>query len=451
MKKILILLILILNSSLFFAQDKKLIDKVIAQVGSELILLSDMETEYNYMKSMNQAAGEDAKCMILEQIMAQKLLIDQAKIDSIEVSDDQIDGQLDLRMDAILRQMGGDEDLFKQYYGKTVAEMKQVYRDDVKNKLLAESMQQQLMNNINITPTEVVDFYNSIPADSLPYFNSEVEISQIIVAPQINETEKKKAHDKAIEIKEKINKGEDFEELAKQFSDDPGSAAKGGDLGWVKRGSLVPKFEAVAYGLKKNEISDIVETEFGFHIIQLLERRGNNIHSRHILIKPKLTTEDLNKAKETLDSVRSLLVADSLSFEVAVKKFSDPKSMSFNNNGRMTNPVTQTTFFEMKDLPPDIYFAIESLKPNDITETLETTSETGDTRYQLIKIITKTEPHRANLKEDYSRIQNFAKAGKKNEYINNWIEGKIKSTYIKVDDEYHVCPNMKKWLDVDNL
>ncbi len=451
MKKIVILFfVLIFAAGNVAAQNKKLIDKVIAQVGSELILLSDLETEYNYLKSMNQASGDETKCMILEQIMAQKLLIDQAKLDSIEVSDDQIDGQLSLRMDAILRQMGGDEELFKQYYGKSVAEMKEIYREDIKNKLMAESMQQSLLDNINVTPSEVVEFFNSIPKDSLPYFNSEVELAQIIIAPEISEKEKQRAYETAKDIKARLDKGEDFSALAKKYSEDPGSAQNNGDLGWVKRGTFVPKFEAAAYGLKKGETSGIVETEFGYHIIQLLERRGNSIHARHILIKPDITLDDLNKAKAKLDSVRTLIVSDSMKFETAVKKFSDKKSMSYNNNGRMTNPATQTTFYEMKDLPPDIYFAIEGLKPGDITSVMETTNEAGETRFQIIKVLTKTEPHRANLKEDYSRIQNFAKASKKNEYINNWVEKKIKTTYIKIDDKYKKCPNINKWLKNNN-
>ena len=447
MTKIKILILTLLISSTMVAQKKILIDKIIAQVGSEIILLSDVETEYNYLKAMHKDVNDATKCMILEQIMAQKLLIDQAKLDSIKVSDDQIQAQLDLRMDAILRQMNGDEELFKQYYGKTVEEMKAIYREDIKNKILAERMQQALLDKIHITPSEVIEFYNSIPKDSLPYYNSEVELAQIIIAPEVNEKEKQKALKLAKEIKEKLDAGEDFAELAKKYSADPGSAAKGGDLGWVKRGTFVPKFEAVAYGLKKNEISDVVETQFGYHIIQLLERRGNNIHVRHILIKPVLTTEDLNRAKAKLDSIRQLIIDKKMTFEEAVKKFSDKKALSYNNNGRMTNPVTQTTFFEMKDLPPDIYFAIEGLKPGDITDVMETTDQAGETRFQIIKVLTKTEPHRANLKQDYSKLKEYAKASKKNEYINKWIAQKIKDTYIKIDDRFKKCPNIKKWLE----
>ena len=452
LKYSLLISVFLVNSDFSFGQEKILIDKIIAQVGSEIILMSDVETEYNYFKSQNQTVDDDTKCMILEQIMAQKLLINQARLDSIEVPEDQVESQLDLRMEGVLRKMGGDEVLFKQYYGKSVAEMKDIYRDDIRNNLLAESMQQNLIDDINITPSEVTDFFNKIPADSLPYFNSEVELAQIITAPQINETEKQLALEKIKNIKSQLDNGEPFENLSKKYSDDPGSSSKGGDLGWVKRGTFVPKFEAIAYTLKKNEISDIVETEYGYHIIQLLERRGNTIHTRHILVKPRISGEDQKLAEKKLDSIRTLIISDSMSFEYAVKKFSDPKSMSYSNNGRMTNPASQTTFFQMNELQPDVYFSIENLKEGSMTEVMETTNEMGEVRYQIIKLMTKTEPHRANMTQDYSRIQSYAKNSKKNEYINKWVENKIKTIYMRVDDEYNVsCPNIKKWLELNNM
>jgi peptidyl-prolyl cis-trans isomerase SurA len=441
---------LLFLSQISFGQDKKLVDKIIAQVGAEIVLLSDVETEFQYYKAQNTSSDANAKCMILEQILAQKLLIDQARLDSIEVPEDQVENQLDLRMEGVLKKMGGDEVLFQQYYGKSVSEMKNIYRDDIHNSIMAEMMQDKLMQDINITPTEVYDFFNNIPADSLPYFNSEVEISQILLAPQINETEKGKAFEKIKNIKNQLENGEPFENLAKKYSDDPGSGAKGGDLGWVKRGTFVPKFEAAAYTLKKNEISDIIESEYGFHIIQLLERRGNTIHTRHILVKPSITTEDLKYAEKKLDSIRTLVLKDSIKFEDAVKKFSDPKSMSFSNNGRMTNPASQTTFFQMNELQPDVYFAIESLREGEMTNVMETNNEMGETRYQLIKLNTKTNPHRANLKQDYSKIQNYAKNSKKNEYINNWVENKIKNVYMHIENSYsQSCPNIIKWLELN--
>lgn len=444
-------LFIMMIGSAGFSQEKVLIDKVVAQVGGEIILLSDVETEFQFYKSQNKNVEDNAKCLILEQIMAQKLLISQAKIDSIEVSDDMVENQLEMRMQGVLRRMGGDEDLFRQYYGKTVAEMKAIYRDDIRNNLLAEMMQQTLIDKIDITPSEVIDFFNNIPADSLPYFNSEVEISQIIIAPEISETERNKAYEKIRDIKSRLENGDPFEDLAKRFSDDPGSAARGGNLGWVQRGNFVPRFEATAYTMKKGEISDIVETEYGFHIIQLLERRGNTINTRHILIKPSITTEDMRRAENKLDSIRNLILNDSISFEEAVKEFSDPKSPSYSNNGRMTNPVNQTTFFEMNELQPDIYFSIERLKEGEISEVMETINEMGETRFQILKLLTKTEPHRANLSQDYSKIQMFAKNSKKNEYINKWVENKIKSAYIFVDPKFREsCLNISQWFEFAN-
>lgn len=441
---------LLLISNFSYGQDKKLVDKIIAQVGSEIVLLSDVETEFQYYKAQNTTVDPNAKCMILEQILAQKLLIDQAKLDSIEVPEDQVENQLDLRMEGVLKKMGGDEVLFQQYYGKSVSEMKNIYRDDIHNNIMAEMMQDKLMQDINITPTEVYDFFNNIPADSLPYFNSEVEISQILLAPQVNETEKNKAFEKIKNLKNQLENGEPFENLAKKYSDDPGSGSKGGDLGWVKRGTFVPKFEAAAYTLKKNEISDIVESEYGYHIIQLLERRGNTIHTRHILVKPSITNDDMKYAEKKLDSIRTLILKDSLKFEDAVKKFSDPKSMSFSNNGRMTNPASQTTFFQMNELQPDVYFAIESLKEGEMTNVMETNNDMGEVRYQIIKLNTKTNPHRANLRQDYSKIQSYAKNSKKNEYINKWVENKIKNVYMNIDTTYsQSCPNIMKWLELN--
>ena len=441
---------LFLISNFSYGQDKKLVDKIIAQVGSEIVLLSDVETEFQYYKAQNTTVDPNAKCMILEQILAQKLLIDQAKLDSIEVPEDQVENQLDLRMEGVLKKMGGDEVLFQQYYGKSVSEMKNIYRDDIHNNIMAEMMQDKLMQDINITPTEVYDFFNNIPADSLPYFNSEVEISQILLAPQVNETEKNKAFEKIKNLKNQLENGEPFENLAKKYSDDPGSGSKGGDLGWVKRGTFVPKFEAAAYTLKKNEISDIIESEYGYHIIQLLERRGNTIHTRHILVKPSITNDDMKYAEKKLDSIRTLILKDSMKFEDAVKKFSDPKSMSFSNNGRMTNPASQTTFFQMNELQPDVYFAIESLKEGEMTNVMETNNDMGEVRYQIIKLNTKTNPHRANLRQDYSKIQSYAKNSKKNEYINKWVENKIKNVYMNIDTTYsQSCPNIMKWLELN--
>lgn len=419
-------------------------------MGSEFILLSEVEEEYAYAKSINSSSPPEDKCSILEKIIAQKLIIYQAKLDSIEVSDEEVEAQLQLRFDAILRQMNGDEEFFKSYYGATVNEMKERYRDDQKQKILAERMQYKLIESIDITPKEVREFYKSIPIDSLPYFNAQVELSEIVVKPEVNDTERKKALEFIIEIRNKIiNEEESFEVMAKKYSKDPGSASKGGDLGYAKRGTYVPEFEGAAYSLDEGEISEPVETEFGFHILQMLDRKGNSIKVRHILIVPEITKDDEIRARNKLDSIRNLILADSISFEQAVKKFSDKKTPSYSNNGRLRNPSSGSNLFEITELDPDTYFAIEPLKPGELTEVMEVKGFGNEKKYRILKLISKSKPHKANLNEDYDKISYFAKESKRSQYFNDWLQKKIESTFIEVYPVFGNCPTLERWLRIE--
>ncbi len=427
-----------------YAQDL-LIDKVIARVGSEQILLSEIEEEFSYYKSKDPSVSEDMKCALLESMIEQKLVIYHAKIDSVEVSDEEVELQLDFRFESVLRQMNGDEAFFEDYYGASIEEMKNRYRDDQRHKLLAEKMQYELLADIDITPKEVEIFYNSIPRDSLPYFKSEMEISEIIMVPKVNETERQKALDKITELYEKVVSGQEkFDEIAAKYSQDPGSAVKGGDLGFARRGVFVEEFEATVFSLAKNEISDIIETEFGFHFIQLLERRGNSVRARHVLIKPEITATDLNLTKTTLDSVRTLVASDSLTFIQAVKKHSLPQLPSYSNNGRVKNPNTNNTFFSANDLDPDTYFVVIDLKVGEISKPMEIKMPDGQKAYRLVQLNSTTKPHRANLNEDYDKISNFAKENKKNEHYMKWIRDKKAKTFISIDDLYAHCANKLK-------
>lgn len=429
------------------AQESLIIDKVIAKVGGEFILLSDVEGQYSYIKQNNPEVGEEAKCQILEGIIAQKLMVYQAKLDSLNVTDAEIESQLDYRFQNVLQQMNGDEDFFKEYYGASVEEMKNRMRDDQKEQILAERMQRGLITDVKITPAEVKTFYESIPLDSLPLLNAEVEVGELILKPKVNEQERMKSINLAKDLRKRIlEDGEDFAELAKKYSQDPGSGAKGGDLGFAKRGTFVPEFEATAYLLEKNEISEPIETNFGTHIIQLIERRGNLIHCRHILIRPEITPADLEKTKNLIDSIKILVQSDSLSFEAAVKKYGFEEAQSYHNNGRLKNPATGNNFFETADLTPEIYFATEELEVGQISESIEFSSPTGETMYRIVQLQSKTRPHRASLKEDYSRIQNFAKESKKNIYLSEWLAKKYKETYITVDPLYGSCPALADWI-----
>ncbi|HMT54621.1 MAG TPA: peptidylprolyl isomerase [Saprospiraceae bacterium] len=435
-----IILVVCFMTCFVFQGYTQLVDKVIAKVGSEYILLSEIEEEFAYAKSKDPGVSDDIKCVILDNMIAQKLVIYHAKIDSVEITDAEVETQLDYRFESVLRQMNGDEAFFEEYYGASVAEMKERYRDDQKHKILAEKMQHKLISEIEITPKEVEKFFKNVPSDSLPYFKSEMEISEIVSLPLVNDVERQKALDKIKILREKVVNGtETFADIATKNSQDPGSAARGGDLGFAKRGVYVPEFEATVFSLAKDEISDIIETEFGYHFIQLIERRGNSVRARHVLIKPEITQADLDKTKVLLDSVRQLITIDSLSFENAVKKYSVKSVPSYANGGRVKNQNSNNTFFAADDLDPDTYFAIYDLKPGAISKPMLITMPDGKKAYRLIQLNSTSKPHKANLKEDFDKISNFAKESKKNEYFLNWLKTKRTETYIYTDPLFSYC------------
>lgn len=428
-----------------YTQAQQLVDKVVGQVGSEYILLSDVEKQFSYLMETQGAISDEERCNVLEGLMAQKIMIDQAKLDSIVVGEAEVSQQLDFRIESILRQMNGDTEFFEEYYGQTVAEVKDWMRVNMREMLLSDRMRASLFEGITITPSETKTFFNQINPDSLPYFNAEVEVAEIVLVPEVNEEERQKALDVANQVYQELIDGGDFAALAKKYSADPGSKRVGGDLGWQSRGTFVPEFEAVAYSLSKEEISEPVESPFGFHIIQLMERRGNTVNSRHILFKPNITYDDLELTKQKLIDIKNEIEIDSITFQKAIKKYSSEDEESFNNNGRLVNPANGTTFFETGDLPPDIYFEIEGLKEGDITDPIEYTNAQGETQYRIIKLLSRTRPHKANLKEDYSKIQFFAKENKKNEYFSKWVEEKAQNTYVQIDERFRSCPNLEFW------
>lgn len=430
------------------AYGQKVVDKIVAKVGGEIVLLSEFEEQYNYALSAQPEIGEEERCKILESVIAQNLLVHQAKLDSIVVTSEEVEDQLNFKVERILQQMNGDEKFFEDYYGENILQVKDRMRNDLTNQIMAQRMQMQLLNEVRITPKEIKSFFDGIPTDSLPFLDAEVELAEIVIKPTVNEVEKTKARLKLLEIREKIvNESETFETLAKRFSSDLGSGSKGGDLGFVKRGVFVPEFEAVAFGLKKGELSEVVESEFGFHIIELIERRGNLIHTKHILIKPELTASDYELAQAKLEEIRNKVVNDSLEFKKAVRKYSDESSDSYADNGRIKNYQTGNNFFAMGALDPDIYFAISDLNEGDISEIIEFTDVKGEKKFRFVKLLTKTKPHRASMKDDYAKIEQFAKESKKNTYFNNWIQEKLQETFIDIDPAYMDCDNLKLWMN----
>ena len=425
-----------------------IIDKVISKVGGELVLLSELEEQFAYAASQKEGGiPPEAKCVILEQILAQKLLLNQSRLDSIEVSDDEVETQMSARFDRILQMMGGDVTQFESFYGQSIPQAQETMRGELKNQLLTERMRSQVLNSINVTPSEVKAFFARIPKDSLPYFSSEVEVREIVMKPEVNEEQDRLAREKLENLRKRvIEGGEDFADLARKFSDDPGSARLGGDLGMTKRGSFVPEFEAAAYNLEAKGFSKVIKSEFGYHFIQLLERRGNSIYTRHILIKPEITEADLELTVQRLDSVRMLVASDSITFSIAVKRYSNDKVQSYNNDGLLVNPQSNNAIFEQGDLDTDIYFTIDSMEVGDISAPFMYLDPRGEQLFRIVMLQSRTDPHVASLATDYSKIQQAAVNEKKSEYITSWVDERVDATFIDIDKEYMGCPSLGKWL-----
>lgn len=453
MNKIWITLGLLLWISSTLLGQRKQVDRVIAVVGNHIILQSDLEAQVKLLENQNKGATlpENARMLVFDQLLANALMLAEAEKDSLVVEDAEVQAQLDSRVQHILGYMNNSTEKFKEFYGMRPSEFKDFMRDQMRDQLMQQKMQQQIMSTISITPSEVKKFFQTIPKDSLPYFSSEVELAEVVVKPKINPIEDNRAKQLARNLLIQIvSDSVDFELLAQKYSDDRGSAALGGNLGVQPRGNLVPEFEAAAYQLKPYEVSDVVKTKYGYHIIQLLSRLGNTIDTRHILIRPKITVEDREEAFSNLDSIRNLILADSITFSAAIAEHSE-EEFSKTRAGRIINPMTGEPYFELGDLDPSIYFAIDGLEEGEITKVVEYETPTGDKQFRIVKLLQRTEPHVANLKDDYSKIRNAALEAKKGRFIAEWIDSKIPNNYIEIKKEHlgadKNSPSLKKWMN----
>ncbi|MBC6993337.1 peptidylprolyl isomerase [Neolewinella lacunae] len=440
-------LLLFLLPAGLFAQ-ATVIDEVIARVGGEYILLSDLEEQFALAASQsNGALAPDTRCQILDQLLVGKLLYNQSKLDSLEISDSDVESQLNARIDRILSYMGGSIEQFEDYYGQSITATKEQFREDLREQLAVERMRGTVVREVKVTPAEVKTFFAQIPKDSLPYFNAEVEVGEIVAKPEPNEETRKATIARLEGVRASIEAGEmTFEEAARKFSED-GSRQAGGDLGWTKRGKFVPEFEAAAYNLEPGQLSGIVESEFGYHLIKLQERRGNTIRVSHVLMRPQVTDEDIEKSRVFLDSIANLIRVDTFNFSYAVKRFGFDKVQSFNNDGRMTNNASGNTFFEIGDLDPDIYFTIDEMEVGDVSNVIEFRDPGGDQMLRVVQLQSRSAPHRASLRQDYAKIQDATKQAKQQEYLSDWIEKTINSTFIMIDERYQACTSIQNWIN----
>jgi peptidyl-prolyl cis-trans isomerase SurA len=435
---------LCLASALATAQPAKVIDEIIGVVGNKTILLSDLDAQYQQYLGQGNYAGNELKCQVLDQLLLTKLLIHYAMLDSVPVSDGQVEGEIEKRIAYFTEQFGGSTEKLEAYYQKTIPEIKNEFKPLIREQLLSQAMQQKIVGKAAASPADVKSYFHSIPKDSLPYINSEIEYAEISFKINISPAEKNKSKDKITQLRERILKGEDFSTLAVLYSQDAGSAKNGGELGFVPRGTLVPEFEAAAFRLKKGDISDVVETKFGFHIIQMIERRGEQINVRHILLKPDLTNEDLLRTKGHADSIAYKIRNRELTFEDGAVKYSDAEDTRY-NGGNVVNPQTGNTRFETNQVDAMVFFQLDKMKEGDISNPSLVTNKDGTQSYKIFFLKKRTKPHVANLTDDYQRIQTAAAQAKQAKLLDDWILRKKKSTYIRINPEYVTCSDLKKW------
>lgn len=437
------LLSLFLNT---YAQPgKHNIDKVAAVVGNNIVLLSDLNQQYTQYLYQGNQPNPSIKCMILQQTLTQKLLKQQAEIDSVMVEDNQVDDEVNRRMRSMTQRAGGQERL-EQFLNKSLLQYKDEMRPSIKDELIAQKMQSKITEHINVTPMEVEKYFKSL-GDSLPEFNTEVEIGEVVLNPKLTKAEKEKFHDKIEALRLRIKGGEDFGALAKAYSEDPGSVGDGGDLGFFDRSMMAKEFTAWAFKLKAGEMSPVFETEFGYHILQVIERRGEQVHARHILIMPKSTQGSLDRTKIHADSIYNNIIAKKLSFATAANLYSDNKETKY-NGGMMLNAEnvqSRTTFIPIDKLDPSVFLVIDTMKIDGVSKPELFTAADGKQGYRILYLKSKIPPHKANLAQDFPKIKAAAQDDKTNRTLSEWFEKRRESTFIKIDDEFQDCDQLKIW------
>lgn len=420
-----------------FSQAPVAIDKIIAKVDNYVVLKSDLEGLYLSYIQNGEQVDSNTKCQLLQSLILNKLLVAKAAIDSVVVDPAQVNDELNRRMQYYVAQFGSEQKI-EEIYNTTIQEFKREVRPQIEEQMIIQTMQRNITEKISMTPGEVKKFFNSIPRDSIPYFDTEVEVGQIVKKPTVAKTQKVIAREQLQKIRDRIVAGEDFAALAKEYSEDYGSAADGGLLpGFQTRGELAPEYEAEIFRIKEGELSRIIETEFGYHLIQLLERKGNEFKSRHILITPKSSPTDIDVAKNYLDSIRTLVINDSISFEKAAKEYSDDKGTA--SSGGMLLDNMGNTRISVNVLDPVIFFTIDTMSVGGISKPLAFRMEDGKDAVRIIYYKSKTPPHQANLRDDYQKIYNAALSEKKNKAMNDWFEKNKKDLFLSVDEEYSSC------------
>lgn len=433
----------------FFANcftSQTLIDKVVAVVGDKAVLYSEIEGQKLQAQQQGMKLTDEDDALLLEELMFQKLLLHQAEIDSIEVGEAQVTAELDQRIQYFAQQIGGIAELEK-FYEKSIEEIKDEFYEQIENRLKTQQMEQKITADVNVSPKEIKNFFNDIPTDSVPEIGSKVAVAQLFIRPEVTTAEKKMIKQKLTDLKAKIIGGElTFKIAAEFYSEDPGSKKLGGDFGWVTRGTFVPEFDAVAFKIPLNEVSDVFETQFGYHITIIEERRGEQFKGKHILLAFKVGDFQLSQTKLKLDSIKGVIDDNKMTWEEAVLKYSDDDQTK-GSQGVLYNEGSGSMYWDMRELDPQVFAGINQLEVGEVSEPQLLQTREG-AAYRLLKLNTQTDPHIANLKDDYQLVQSFALKNKKAEAIKNWVDSKITDVFIKIDEDYSTGNFQYKWLSL---
>lgn len=436
-----IIVIFLFNQLYYPLFSQEIIDKVVAVVGERPILYSEIQGQKLQIAQQGNEIDENTDCLLIVEFMTQQLLIQQAEIDSLEVTEDMVKMELDQRIQYFSNQVGGTEAL-EDFYEKSIEEIKEEFFEQIEDKMKAQKMQQEITGNINASPKEVMTFFRNIPFDSVPYINSKVKISQLVLAPEITYEQKNYTKNKLRKIKNRIKSNEiSFSVAAEFYSNDPGSKANGGNFGWVDRGDFVQEFDAIAYNIPLNTISDVFESPFGFHILKVEKRRGEQYYGSHILIKNEISELELRVLKEKCDSILFAVSQNKNSWEKAIVQ----NSTNSSSKGIIFNQSSGDMYWDMQNIDKSLFIGINNLEIGEYSEPLYYEDEKGNMGFRILKLEDRTKPHKANLNDDYEFIKKYAVNEKQVKEMDKWVTKIAKNSYIKVDDLYKGCPKISKW------
>jgi peptidyl-prolyl cis-trans isomerase SurA len=425
-----------------------LVESIAAIVGNEVVYLSDLEsTIADIRRNGNKTPYSELRCTIFQEMLVSKLFLDKARIDSIIVTDDAVEGDLNMRMNDAIRRAGSEEALV-EYFKKSMVEIKRDIKKSLMEQETVREVQSKIAQNISITPGDIKRYFSTIPKDSLPIIPAKYEIGVIQIDPPSNEDNKAEARQKLLDIRSQILAGKSFNVLAIIYSEDTESAKKGGEIGFLTRGELEKPYADAAFSLSMGTVSKIVETKYGFHIIQLIDRKGEMVNTRHILIRPQVKPDQANLAIARLDSIANQIRKDSIRFETAAMRYSTHKD-SRTNGGMLVsqNPSDRVTWLTLEELNKEMYVKIRDLKVGEISEPFKTTDENNNPVFRIVKLINEVPAHIASVKDDYQILYNATLMNARTKAYDKWIKEKIRTTYIRICDEYKTCDFLKiGWL-----